>query len=438
MNNARKTSAKRVSIYTLGCRLNQSETRIIEERLRALGYVIVPFGESADLGVIHTCVVTGEAEAKSRKYIHRFLRANPHATVAVIGCYAQTAAQSFAKLEGVRLVLGNEAKMLLPDLLQEVSTQSLVVATSFPTTAPFEVNFVKEGPPITTRINLKIQDGCDIHCSYCYVPTARGPSRSRQFKNIVDEAQSLAHRGAREIVLTGVNIGDYYDGNCSLVELIDALDTIQPKLRIRLSSIEISSLSDEILRRMADPDHSLVRHLHIPLQSGSDAVLRAMHRPYQSSEYLEWVRHAIATVPDLGIGADVMVGFPGETDGNFLQTYKLIEQIPLFYLHIFQYSDRPQLPASRLPNKVSVSVKKERSKALAHLACQKKQIFQQQFFGKTLTVLFENKEGVYWKGHADNYLEVACTSDHDLRNACVPVRIEALINNLLVGTLLDR
>ncbi len=430
-------STGRASIYTLGCRLNQAESRLIEEQLRAAGYELVPFGAPADLGIIHTCVVTREAEAKSRKYIHRFLRENPGAKVAVIGCYAQTAAATITAMGGVDLVLGNDAKLSLPEFLSGRERGGPVVLCGKPARQPFTVPFLTQGPPIRRRVNLKIQDGCDAMCSYCYIPFARGRSRSRVFEDVLAEAQSLANRGAREVVLTGVNIGDYNEGGRGLTDLVDRLNTLTPQPRIRISSIELTNLPEALLARMADTAHALVPYLHIPLQSGSDAVLNAMRRPYTAAEYGEFLRRAACHVPGIGLSADVMVGFPGETEADFQHTCDLIEQSPLFHLHIFRYSERREVASARLSGKISSDAGNARSETLQRLTVEKKRAFQALQLGKTRLVLFESRRGTLWFGHTDNYLEVLAPSRNTRENDLAWVRLDEIRGDVLVGEIID-
>lgn len=424
---------KRAAIHTLGCRLNQAESRLIEEQLIAAGYEIVPFDVPADLGIIHTCVVTREAEAKSRKYIRRFLQRNPGARTAVIGCYAQTAGDAIASMDGVDLVLGNDVKLSLADYLEGAERSAPKVVRGRSNREPFTTPYLPEGPPITRRVNLKIQDGCDLMCSYCYIPFARGRSRSRCFEDAVGEAAALVRRGAKEIVLTGVNLGDYEHEGRGLTALVDALNGLEPKARVRISSIELTNLPESLFERMADPNHVLVPHLHVPLQSGSDAVLKAMRRPYTPGEYLDLLIRAAAAVPGIGLGADVMVGFPGETDGDFEATCSLICKSPLFHLHVFQYSERGEVASSRLSGKVPAVVAKARSEELQRIAADKKHAFQERHLGSVMRVLFEDHLEDSWRGHTDNYLEVAAVSGDDLENRYAYVRVEFLEAGLLRG-----
>ncbi|HDP34513.1 MAG TPA: tRNA (N(6)-L-threonylcarbamoyladenosine(37)-C(2))-methylthiotransferase MtaB [Candidatus Hydrogenedentes bacterium] len=424
---------KRAAIQTLGCRLNQGESRLIEDQLRNAGFVIVPFGASAELGIIHTCVVTREAEAKSRKMIRRFARQNPGSPIVVIGCYAQTDASTITAMAGVRLVLGNAAKMNLAEYLSVLGEEGPCVVSDTPGRNSFAVPFLEDGEPVTRRVNLKIQDGCDEMCSYCYIPFARGRSRSRHFDDAIAEAASLVRRGAKEIVLTGVNLGDYRDADRGLTALVDALDNLEPKPRVRISSIELNTIPRDILSRMANPAHGLVPHLHVPLQSGSDAILKAMGRPYTAAEYVDFVEHAATHAPGIGLGADVMVGFPGETDADFEATCALVRNSPLTYLHVFQYSERKQVAAARLGGKAPPEIMRARSNALQNLGKEKHRAFQEQWTGRDMEVLFESRSGDYWKGHAGNYLEVILRTSRNLENTILPVQIQCLREGYLVG-----
>jgi threonylcarbamoyladenosine tRNA methylthiotransferase MtaB len=420
------------TIHTLGCRLNQAETRLLEEQLRQGGYEIVAFQQPATVGIIHGCVVTLEAEAKTRKYIQRFRRRNPDGITVVIGCYAQTEGHIAAAL-GVDLILGNASKMELLSHLEKLQKEKQAVRTDRPRRESFTLPWQKEGEPLSRRINLKIQDGCDEMCRYCYIPFARGRSRSRYLQDTLEEAASLVERGARELILSGVNIGDYRDGQADLLTLIDELNTLRPKPRIRISSIEFNSLPEAVLERMADEEHGLLPYLHIPLQSGSDAILAAMGRPYSGRAYLDFLEKARALVPSIGLGADVMVGFPGESEAHFEETRQLIEDSPLDYLHVFSYSERPAVASYRLSDKVSAADKSRRNEILRLLAEKKQEQSRKRFLGKQCRVLFEVKRGDCWTGYNEEYFEVALRSDEELKNKVVEVRIDGIEEGGLRG-----
>ncbi len=440
---------KRATIHTLGCRLNQAESGLIADQLAAAGYVIAPWGEAADLGIIHTCTVTREADAKSRQMIRQFIRANPGARTVVIGCYAETGAEAVARIPGVDLVLGNRDKLDLArhlDALEESRAEaaggtpavhSAQVVCSRGGREAFTVPWVADAPAVTRRMNLKIQDGCDFMCSFCAIPFARGRSRSREFGDLVAEAQCLVRRGAKEIVLSGINVGDYAFESRTLIEVVDALNGIDGLARVRLASIELTTIPDGMLERMADPDHRLVPFLHVPMQSGSDRILAAMRRNYTRAEYLVLVHRAAETVPDLGIGADILVGFPGETDADFDDSLALLRESPVCFTHVFKYSERRGSAASRLPEKTDPAAASVRSETLRALGAAKLRAFQERHLGRAVEVLFEGGAGATWRGHLGNYLEVAVRSEDDLTNRLRRVVLDGIDGEMMLGTLTD-
>jgi threonylcarbamoyladenosine tRNA methylthiotransferase MtaB len=429
--------AKRAAIHTLGCRLNQAESGLIADQLAAAGYVITPWGEAADLGIIHTCTVTREADAKSRQMIRQFIRANPGARTVVIGCYAETGAEAVARIPGVDLVLGNRDKLDLARHLDALDAGGPNRVCSRGGREPFTVPWVADAPPVTRRMNLKIQDGCDFMCSFCAIPFARGRSRSREFDDLVAEARSLARRGAKEIVLSGINVGDYAFGNRTLIDVVDALNGIHELARVRLASIELTTIPDGMPERMADPNHRLVPFLHVPLQSGSDRILAAMRRNYTRADYLALVRRAAETAPDIGIGADILTGFPGETDADFDDSLALLRESPVCFTHVFKYSERRGSAASRLPEKTDPAAASARSERLRALGAAKLRAFQERHLGSTVEVLFEEGPGTAWRGHTGNYLEVAVCSNQDMTNRLGRVVLEGIDGELMTGTLTD-
>lgn len=428
---------RRACIHTLGCRLNQAESALLCDQLAAAGYVVVPFGEPADLGVVHTCTVTREADAKSRQMIRQFIRANPGARMVVIGCYAQLRGADIAAIPGVDLVLGNAEKMRLAEHLAALDAAPAEDRVRAPRLgrAPFTLPWTPDGPPVTRRMNLKIQDGCDFMCSYCIIPFARGRSRSRRLDDLVAEAASLAGRGARELILTGVNLGGYACDGKTLVDAVDRLNALPGVERIRISSIEMTTVLPGLLERMADPAHRLAPHLHLPLQSGSDRILAAMRRHYTRAEYLDTLRAAEAAVPGIGLGADVLAGFPGETEQDQADTLALIAESPLAYLHVFKYSPRQGSAAERLPEKADPETAKKGSTALRVLGAEKHRAFQERHLGKTVEVLFEDRAGGRWTGFTGNYLRVGVRSGEDLANRIGRVAVEAAHKDFVTGAL---
>lgn len=426
---------KTASLYTLGCRLNQAETHLLGEQLRAAGYELVPFGEPAQLGVIHTCTVTGEADSKSRKAIRAFIRRNPKAFVAVLGCYSQLAAEAIAAIEGVDLILGTEEKMRLASYLRDEKNGAPVVAVAPPRRGDFTLA-VSGGEPVTRRANLKIQDGCACGCSYCVVPLARGGPRSRDIDNLIEEARGLVDRGAKEIVLTGVNVGAYESRGIRLPGMIERLCMIAGLARIRIGSIEVTQTGGALLEWMGDPAHPLMPFLHVPLQSGSDAVLRRMNRPYTAAEFRVFLELAAQT-PGLCVGTDVLVGFPGESAADFDATCHLIRDTCIAYTHVFKFSPRPGTAAACFEERVDARIAHERSVEVQRIGETKHRDFLQRNIGKTLPVLFESIEDGCWQGYTPNYIRAAVAFAGDLTNVIRPAVLEEIRGAVVFGRIVD-
>ncbi len=417
MNSTAPCSPPRATLHTLGCRLNQSETALLEERLRSEGYQLVPFGEPADLAIVNTCTVTREADAKSRQAVRQFIRANPQAYTAVIGCYAQMGPESIASIPGVDLVIGTQEKLNVLDYVRQGKQPAPLIVRDKIERDDFDVPFVNEASPLSRRVNLKVQDGCDFMCSFCIIPFARGRARSRTLANLLDEARSLVERGAIELVLTGVNIGTYQLDGTTIVEIVDALDALPELRRIRISSIEPTTIPESLLDRMADPGHKLLPYLHIPLQSGANRTLAAMRRRYTREEYLDFVFRAHERVPGIGIGTDILVGFPGETDADFDDTCDLLWRSPLFYAHVFRYSEREGAASTRMPNKIAPYVMADRSQRLRELSNAKTHMFQEHHLGKPVEVLLEMQEpNGQWSGYTPSYLRIRTHREGNWRN----------------------
>lgn len=425
---------KRASVYTLGCRLNQAESALMAERLAAAGYAVVPWGEPADLGVVNTCTVTAEADTKSRKAIRAFLRANPEALVAVVGCYSQLQAEVLRGIRGVDLVVGTARKLdFLEFLPPEKRTSAIVVREALPCE-----DFIIDTKGAVTpghRANLKIQEGCDCFCSYCVVPLARGRPRSRDLGDLLEEGRRLAAAGAREIVLTGVNVGAYRHGASGLLDVVDGLDAIARLARVRISSIELKTIPEGLLERMAAPAHKLVPFLHIPLQSGCDATLARMRRNYTASEYRRFMERAVAVVPDLCLGADVLVGTPGESQAEFEATCAFVKDSPLAYTHVFKYSERPGTAAQRMADKVAAGEMSARSARMRTIGETKWRIFRERFLGRQMEVLFEQREAGVWCGYTGNYIRVGVCCDLGLVDCVKTTVLERLEGEIMRGQL---
>ena len=431
---------KKVAFYTAGCRLNQSETAVLADRLTKMGYQKVAYGEATDLLVLNTCTVTENAEADCRRVIRRTLRRSPKAFVAVTGCYAQTGTNALQRLPGVDLVLGNQYKMTLPDYLEEMPrVQKLSTTFVRHSGSMGREDFVQDGVGEyeTTRANLKIQDGCNFMCSFCLIPFARGRERSRLLDDAVREAERLVERGHQELVLTGVNIGRFTNGPRGLLDLIQRLEAIPGLARIRISSIEPTTIPPALLEYMST-SQKLCRFLHVPLQSGHDEILSAMNRRYSVKEYRDWVERVVQKIPDVCVGTDVLVGFPGETDRQFSATCRLVRELPLAYAHVFSYSTRQGTPAARFNRPVPQAVIKARSQRLSRLSRIKRGQFYQRFLNQDCLVLFESigRDGL-WTGVTDNFIRVGVASSGSLANQIRRVRLTGAMERVALGTLVD-
>jgi len=428
----------RASLHTLGCRLNQAETAVLAGRLKQQGYDLVEYGTPTDLLVLNTCSVTDHAEKDCRYEIRRTLKHSPQAFVAVTGCYAQTGADVLRDIPGIDLIVGTQYKMNLPAYLPSPhSLQKRASPELLHTRTIDRDDFTVEGTGDydSTRANLKIQDGCSFMCSFCIIPFARGHERSRHFEDILREAGALAAKGHRELVLTGVNIGQYSHQGRSLLDLIRRLESLEVD-RIRISSIEPTTVHDDLLEYMAT-SRKLCRYLHVPLQSGDDGVLERMHRRYTVKDYAALIERAVKHVPDVGLGTDLMVGFPGEEDGAFAKTESIARDLPFSYFHVFSYSTRPGTAAARLGNPIAMAVVKARSRTLAALSRAKRLAFYQRYTGRSLEVLFEGTdEAGRWTGLTENYLRVAVASREALRNRMRTAVVTGTMDGLAVGHLL--
>lgn len=399
---------------------------MLADSLRRKGYRVVPFGVETDLLVLNTCSVTEDAEKDCRYAIRKTLRHSPNAFVAVTGCYAQTGAERLRSVPGIDLLVGTQYKMQLPDYLPSPDALHKRPAPEVLYTRSIErEDFTLPGTAYSdsTRALLKIQDGCNFMCSFCLIPFARGHERSRKVDDLVREAEELAAGGHREIVLTGVNIGRYDHQGATLLDIIRRLETVPGLARIRISSIEPTTVTDELLDHMSR-SAKLCRFLHIPLQSGSDHILEAMHRRYTVADYRRLIEKAVRLIPDLGLGTDVMAGFPGEDDAAYAETVALIEDLPFAYCHVFSYSARPGTAALRLTGTIPSAEIALRSRRLAALSARKAAAFHQRFIDATVSVLFEQtvREG-FRSGTTDNFLRVLVPADRvsarDLREVLI-------------------
>lgn len=429
----------RASLHTIGCRLNQSETTLLAGRLKEKGYELVEFGQPTDLLVLNTCSVTEPAEADCRYLVRRTLQHSPNAFVAVTGCYAQTGAESLRRVPGIDLIVGTQYKMSLPDYLPlPADLHKQPSAELLHTRQIDRDDFALPGTgryQSQQRANLKLQDGCNFMCSFCIIPFARGRERSRLADDAVREAEELVARGHRELVLTGVNIGRYQQNGHLLLDLIRRLERIQGLERIRISSLEPTTITDELLDHMVTSS-KLCRHLHIPLQSGDDGMLRAMNRRYTLREYGALIEKAVRLIPDLGLGTDLLVGFPGEGAQEFANTLSVATDLPFDYFHVFSFSRRPGTVAARMRETVPSATIKRRSRTLAELSRAKRLAFYQKQIGRTLRVLFEAKEpDGGWTGLTANYVRVGVTAAEDLTNSLRNVVVTGAMDGRALGRL---
>ena len=403
---------KKVAFYTLGCKLNFSETSTIARNLQDEGFDRVDFEEVADMYVINTCSVTENADKQFKQVVRKAMKLNNKAFVAAVGCYAQLKPEELAHVDGVDLVLGATEKFKLNDYINDLSKNDMGEVHSCEISeADFYVGSYSIGD--RTRAFLKVQDGCDYKCTYCTIPLARGISRSDELDNVLKNAAEISKQNIKEIVLTGVNIGDYGKGEFgnkkhehTFLELVQELDKVEGIERLRISSIEPNLLKNETIE-FVSKSRTFVPHFHIPLQSGSNAILNLMKRRYQREVYTERVNKIREVMPDACIGVDVIVGFPGETDEHFLETYNFLNEMDISYLHVFTYSERDNTEAVDMTGVVPANVRAKRSKMLRSLSVKKRRAFYESQLGTSRTVLFEseNKEG-YIHGFTENYVKV--------------------------------
>lgn len=431
-------AGKKVAFYTLGCKLNFSETATISRSFKNEGFDRVDFSESADIYVINTCSVTENADKRFKTIVKQAQKVNPDAFVAAVGCYAQLKPEELADVDGVDLVLGATEKFKITDYLNDLSKNDMGEVHSCEIEdADFYVGSYSIGD--RTRAFLKVQDGCDYKCTYCTIPLARGISRSDTLENVLNNAREISAKGIREIVLTGVNIGDYGKGEFgnkkhehTFLDLVKALDQVEGIERLRISSIEPNLLKNETIEVVAN-SRAFVPHFHIPLQSGNNEMLGKMRRRYQRELYVDRVAQIKKLMPDACIGVDVIVGFPGETDEHFLDTYNFLNALDISYLHVFTYSERDNTLAAEMNGVVPLKVRKKRSKMLRGLSAKKRRAFYESQMGTQRTVLFEgeNKKG-YIHGFTENYVKVKAPWDPALVNTTHSIELKEIDDDGMV------
>ena len=430
----------KVALHTLGCKLNFSETSTIGKQFLSNGFEIVDFKEKADVYVFNSCTVTENAERECRQLVRRVLRKNPEAFVLVTGCYAQLRPEEIGEIHGVDAVLGSNEKFNLFTILNDFKKSELacIHVGSLKNVTDFgDANSTDADS--RTRAFFKIQDGCDYKCTFCTIPLARGSSRSMNPQYAVDEFKRLIDQGYKEIILTGVNVGDYGKSlDYNFFELLSNFIKIDGDFRIRISSIEPNLLTDDIINLIAE-EKKLCNHLHIPLQSGSQNILQAMQRRYSIKDYEKVILNANEKIENLGIGVDVIVGFPGETENHFIETHNFLRDLPISYLHVFTYSERPGTNAINLPGKVEITERKRRNKILRILSEKKKHQFYEQMLGKDLDILFEDElVDNKMKGFTSNYVRVINGYDQSFINKLTSVNLNGITaDGICSGKILD-
>ncbi len=431
---------KKVAFHTLGCKVNQYETQAMMELFEGAGYQVVPDTEWADVYVINTCTVTNIGDKKSRQFIRRTKKINPEAIVAVVGCYAQTAPQEVLEIEGVNLILGTNERSKIVQYIEEMNPhQKINVVDDIMKVREFEELSVQEIKG-KTRAFLKIQEGCNQYCSYCIIPYARGPIRSRKKEEVIKEVKTLVKNGFQEIVLTGIHVASYgkdFQQKDALIDLLRGLNEIEGLERIRLSSLEPTLLTEEFTQALAKLN-KICHHFHLSLQSGCDETLKRMNRKYTTALYREIVERIRRYFPDIALTTDIIVGFPGETDEDFENTCRFVEEMTFSEIHVFKFSPRKGTPAAEYPDQVEGTIKHHRSERLITLGARLKRQYQETFVGERRSVLLETmskeRQG-FLEGLTDNYLKVLVPGTEAQEGTLQWVRLTAIEGEAMIGTI---
>lgn len=433
---------KKVAFYTLGCKVNTYDTEALAEIFEKEGYTIVNFHEKADVYVINTCTVTNLGDRKSRQMIRKAKKINTDAIIVVAGCYAQTAPEELIKIPEVNLVIGNKDRKNIVGLVEKIlerKKDKINAVSNIMKEADFEELSVHEMKG-KTRAFIKIQEGCNQFCSYCIIPYARGPIRSRKPESVLKEVKKLAESDYNEVVLTGIHVASYGKdlGQGSLLQLMQEIHKIEEIQRIRLSSLEPRLLTEDFLKSLSELD-KFCPHFHISLQSGSDRILKAMKRKYTTAEYKQYVKNVRKYFPLASITTDIMVGFPGEGEEEFQETYHFAKEIAFSKIHVFKYSSRKGTPAAKYPNQVKGEIKEERSKKLIALAEKMEREYYKQFIGTTKKILFEQEvpsRNGYYEGLTDNYIRVFAKSSEDIKGQIKSILLEKIWKDHVEGKLI--
>lgn len=427
---------KTVSFYTLGCKVNQYETNAMAQKFANSGYKIVHEDEKADIVIVNTCTVTNMSDRKSRQILRRIKKANPETVVVAVGCYVQVAKEKLEHMPEIDLVLGNNEKKDIVEYIETYLKENNKLNKV--SDVMYQKQFIDFGT-ITytekTRAAIKIQDGCDRFCSYCIIPYARGRVRSRKSESIIEEVNKIVKEGIQEIVITGIHVASYgkdFEDDYKLIDLLEDLNKIENLKRIRLSSIEPMIMSDNFIERLSKLE-KICHHFHLSLQSGCDETLKRMNRRYTTSEFMEVVDKIRAKYEDAMLTTDVIVGFPGETDEEFEKTYKFLKKVNFYKMHVFKYSQREGTKAAVMPNQVDGNIKEERSQKLIELSNKNMSEYNKTYIGKQVEVLFEEREGNFYKGHTANYIMVKYETDEELENCIKTVEIREAQDDYLMA-----
>jgi len=418
-----------VAFHTQGCRLNQAETAVLSNQFINTGFSVTDDYKSCNIIVVNTCTVTENGDKDTRRLVRKLTLENPEIQIALIGCQSQILKDQLKLSPHIRWIIGNEKKMSLDKLIKKTvdnPSHDPIIDTQKITRTPF-IETQSSFDPKHTRVNLKIQDGCDFYCSFCVIPFARGPARSRNFDNIIQDAHQLATLGVKEIILTGINVGTYDDSEHDILSLVKALHDIDGLARIRISSIEPTTIPFELIEMM-DGKSKLARYLHIPIQSASPLILKKMKRKYNLKTFDTYIQKVKSFNPDICIGTDVIVGFPGETEKEFEETRIYLEQAPIDYFHVFSYSERQNTRSLKFPDKVPTSDIKKRSKILREMSQTKKLNFAKQFINRPLSLLTEEKKQGLWTGLSDNYIRLFLPLKKGKKNTLIEVIPNEIMN----------
>ena len=424
----------KVAFVSLGCKVNQYETNAMSQEFIKSGYEVVEFSDVADIYIVNTCTVTNIADRKSRQMLRRVKEINPEAVLVATGCYAQVGKEELEKIDDIDMIIGNNEKKDIVEIIENYCNDKNAIITDVMHKKEY-VEFGTTTYTEKTRAVVKIQDGCDRFCSYCIIPYARGRVRSRKLENIVAEVEQIVDNGIQEIVITGIHIASYgkdFNYEITLIDLLEELNKVKGLKRIRLGSIEPTIITDEFVSRLSKLE-KICDHFHLSLQSGCNETLKRMNRRYTCDEFENGTKLLRKAFPKAALTTDVIVGFPGETDEEFSKTYDFLKRIAFYKMHIFKYSQRKGTKAAVMPNQVDGAIKEQRSKVLLELSDENEKMYNSEYVGKTVEVLFEEKDGEFYKGHTTNYIEVLAKGDN-LENAICDVILSESCDTHLIGS----